>query len=204
MIKYNPHVKRLLDFSFALLALGVLSPFLALVSILIVIDSKGKPFFRQVRIGKDLSPFLLVKFRTMVERRNPGLGDFEPGDKSRVTRLGKILRKTKVDELPELFNVLKGEMSIVGPRPEVKRYVEAFADHFSEVLTVKPGLSDLASITYRNEEEILAGQNDPEEYYLSVILPAKLRMAKLYIENVSLKTDLRIIFLTLKSLFSRL
>lgn len=124
--------------------------------------------------------------------------EFDPGDSSRVTKLGEILRKTKIDELPELFNVLIGDMSIVGPRPEVASYVEAYPTDFAEVLKIRPGLSDLASIKYRNEEMILKSHINPEKYYRDVILPDKLRLAKHYAEKISLKTDLRIIKNTIR------
>jgi lipopolysaccharide/colanic/teichoic acid biosynthesis glycosyltransferase len=125
---------------------------------------------------------------------------FEPGTSVRITRLGKILRQTKVDELPALFNVLRGEMSIVGPRPEVAKYVHNHLEDFKEILQMRPGLTDFASIKYRNEEHILASQPDPENYYRYVILPDKLSLAKRYAEQVSLETDLRIIKYTMKSI----
>jgi lipopolysaccharide/colanic/teichoic acid biosynthesis glycosyltransferase len=125
---------------------------------------------------------------------------FSPGDNSRVTKLGNILRKTKIDELPELFNVVNGDMSIVGPRPEVAFYVEAYREDFVEILKIRPGLSDLASIKYRAEEMILQSHANPEQYYLDVILPDKLRLARQYLEIISFKTDLRIIGDTFKNI----
>jgi lipopolysaccharide/colanic/teichoic acid biosynthesis glycosyltransferase len=136
----------------------------------------------------------------MKEEKNAQNQQFKPGDNRRVTCIGRILRKTKLDELPELFNVLFGDMSIVGPRPEVKNYVWLYQDDYDIVLRVKPGLSDLASIKYRNEEKILALQMDPDAYYRTVILPDKLALTRLYIENISLKTDLHIIWETIKSI----
>jgi len=131
--------------------------------------------------------------------RNKRKKEFEPGNTDRVTRVGIFLRKTKLDELPEVLNVLNLDMSIVGPRPEVEKYVWANTENFSEILKIRPGLSDFASIKYRDEESILAGQTDPEEYYFNVILPDKLSLAKLYVKNVSFSTDLRIIIDTIKS-----
>jgi lipopolysaccharide/colanic/teichoic acid biosynthesis glycosyltransferase len=128
-------------------------------------------------------------------------GLFEPGDARRVTVIGKFLRKTKVDELPELINVLVGDMSIVGPRPEVEKYVGLFTSEYQAVLKVRPGLSDLASIKYRNEEMMLAAQTNPEKFYLEEILPDKLRLAKKYIEDISFKTDMQIMFKTIISIF---
>jgi len=120
-----------------------------------------------------------------------------------VTRVGSFLRRTKLDELPEFFNVLNGDMSIVGPRPEVADYVRVYSEDFNQTLKIRPGLSDFSSIKYRNEEAILAGQPDPEAYYLNVILPDKLRLAKLYVKNVSFNTDLQIIIDTIKSIMTR-
>jgi lipopolysaccharide/colanic/teichoic acid biosynthesis glycosyltransferase len=127
------------------------------------------------------------------------LSEFDPGDHSRVTRVGSFLRRTKLDELPEFFNVINGDMSIVGPRPEVADYVQAYSEDFKLIFKVRPGLSDFASIKYRDEEAILAGKPDPGAYYLNVILPDKLRLAKLYVRNVSFSTDFRIIIDTIKS-----
>jgi len=133
--------------------------------------------------------------------KGAGAKEFDPGDSRRITRVGWILRKMKLDELPELFNVLNGDMSIVGPRPEVEKYVNFYSEKFKEILKIRPGLSDYASIKYRAEESILASQSDPEEYYLRVILPDKLLLAKHYVEEISLSTDLRIIRDTLRSIF---
>jgi lipopolysaccharide/colanic/teichoic acid biosynthesis glycosyltransferase len=127
-------------------------------------------------------------------------GLFEPGDTRRVTFIGKFLRKTKADELPELFNVLIGDMSILGPRPEIKKYVELFPEEYDLVLSVRPGLSDSASIKYRNEEEILAAKTDPEEYYLKIILPDKLVLAKEYVDNISFRADMKMVYKTVKSI----
>ena len=128
---------------------------------------------------------------------------FNPGDDARVTRLGKFIRKTKIDELPELINVFKGEMSIIGPRPEVSRYVEIYPDKFNRIFSVRPGLSDFASIKYRDEEKILSNQSDPERFYIETILPDKLRLAQQYVDAISFQTDMKIIFETLKELFGK-
>ena len=165
------------------------------------LESRGPAFFRQKRAGRNQKPFQLLKFRSMVISQNPEQEEFELGDSSRITRLGSLLRRNKLDELPELFNVLNGDMSIVGPRPEVEKYVQFYPDDFKEILAVRPGLSDFASIKYRNEEEILAKQDNPEKYYIKEILPDKLKLARKYLEEISLKTDLRIIGKTIKSLF---
>ena len=198
MLQYNPYVKRSVDFFLSVIGLLFLSPLFLFLSILICLESKGPPFFVQERIGKGMVPFRLIKFRSMTSDWENSGKEFDPGDSSRVTKLGEILRKTKIDELPELFNVLIGDMSIVGPRPEVASYVEAYPTDFAEVLKIRPGLSDLASIKYRNEEMILKSHINPEKYYRDVILPDKLRLAKHYAEKISLKTDLRIIKNTIR------
>ena len=198
MIGYHPHIKRWIDVLFSSLAILCLSPIFVLISILICIDSKGPPFFIQERVGRGIIPFRLIKFRSMVNKEFDESGGFSPGDGRRVTKIGRLLRKTKIDELPELFNILKGDMSFVGPRPEVAKYVNACLKDYKIILIVRPGLSDLASIKYRDEEQILADKNDPEKYYRDIILPDKLLIAKSYVEIISLKTDLSIIGNTLK------
>jgi lipopolysaccharide/colanic/teichoic acid biosynthesis glycosyltransferase len=203
LIQYDPQLKRILDMVLASSALILLSPLFCFLIVLIRLDSPGPAFFKQKRVGKDFRPFMLIKFRSMRHDSSVLEGQFEPGDGRRITRVGKVLRKTKLDELPEMFNVLIGDMSVVGPRPEVETYVEIFRDEYKRVLKVKPGLSDLASIKYRNEEEILAGRLDPEKFYMERILPDKLQLAIKYIEKESFKTDLSIIIETLKRILSR-
>jgi lipopolysaccharide/colanic/teichoic acid biosynthesis glycosyltransferase len=168
------------------------------------VESKGPPFFVQVRIGKEMLPFRLIKFRSMIQINGSGKNQFNPGDNRRITKIGKFLRKTKIDELPELINIIKGEMSIVGPRPEVEEYVNVYLEDFKEILKIRPGLTDFASIKYRDEENILASQRDPENYYLNVVLPDKLSLGKSYLEQVSFGTDLHIVKDTLKSIFGDL
>jgi lipopolysaccharide/colanic/teichoic acid biosynthesis glycosyltransferase len=187
-VNYFPALKRSLDILLSSLALIFLSPLFYLISIFIKSNSKGPVFFSQKRIGQDFKPFNLTKFRSMTVAENPRVWEFEPGGKSRVTRVGAFLRKFKFDELPELFNVLNGDMSIVGPRPEVEKYVLAYPEDFESTLRVRPGLSDFASIRYHDEEAILASQKDPEKYYREVILPDKLDLAKQYIKEISFKT----------------
>jgi lipopolysaccharide/colanic/teichoic acid biosynthesis glycosyltransferase len=147
-----------------------------------------------------MRPFRLIKFRTMVSVDDSAKLQFEPGEKSRITKVGKVLRSTKIDELPELINVLKGDMSIVGSRPEVPKYVQLYPNDFKAVLQVRPGLSDYASIKYRNEEEVLAQHAVSENYYRHVILPDKLLLARKYTEDVSFRTDFHIIVETVKSI----
>ena len=198
-MRYYPLFKMLLDLFLSTIGLLVFSPLCYLILIFIKLDSPGTVFFRQKRIGQHFQPFQLVKFRSMSVSREVVLSEFDPGDHSRVTRVGSFLRRTKLDELPEFFNVINGDMSIVGPRPEVADYVQAYSEDFNQIFKIRPGLSDFASIKYRDEEAILAGKPDPEAYYLNVILPDKLSLAKLYVKNVSFNTDLQIIIDTIKS-----
>jgi len=200
-MRYYPTIKRLLDILLSLAALSILSPLFCFTILFIKLDSNGPAFFRQQRIGKDFRPFGLIKFRSMVH--NPQKSQFNPGDESRVTRIGRFIRKTKIDELPELLNVLRGNMSIIGPRPEVSRYVEIYPDKFNKILSVRPGLSDFASIKYRDEEKILSNQYDPERFYIETILPDKLRLAQQYVDAISFQTDMKIIFETLKEVLSK-
>jgi lipopolysaccharide/colanic/teichoic acid biosynthesis glycosyltransferase len=180
--KYEIFGKRLFDIVCSFLGLAALSPILALVS---------------------LEPFNLIKFRSMIVVNDPEKCQFNPGDESRVTRIGFFLRKAKIDELPELLNVLKGEMSFVGPRPEVFKYREIYAGEFAPILSLRPGITDLASIKYRNEEELLRQSADPEKMYREVILPDKLKMCLTYKEIISFKTDVSIIIATLRRILWR-
>jgi lipopolysaccharide/colanic/teichoic acid biosynthesis glycosyltransferase len=196
-------LKRALDIMFSAAGLVVLFPLLVIIAILIKSDSSGPVFFRQKRIGRHFIPFDLYKFRSMVTdapRMGPGI---TAGHDPRITRIGRVLRKTKIDELPQLLNVLKGDMSLVGPRPELTRYVELFKDDFAEVLTVQPGITDYASIRYRDEESILASYADPVEGYVNDILPAKLALNKQYVRDRSLWVDVGIIFRTLYAIVQR-
>ncbi|MFH1932634.1 MAG: sugar transferase [Pseudomonadota bacterium] len=201
MLYYNPHIKRLVDLTLAALAFILFSPLLYFIIIFIKLDSTGSTFFGQKRVGRDFRPFQLLKFRSMAVPDDLKQGQFEPGGSSRITRVGSFLRKTKLDELPELYNVFNGDMSIVGPRPEVEKYVELYTKDFEAVLKVRPGLSDFASIKYRDEELILAGRKDPEGYYINTILPDKLNLAKQYAQQISFKIDMRIIRKTFQRIF---
>jgi len=203
VLTYNPHIKRLIDLALCMTAIFFLSPLFIFLAVLIRIESKGSPFFYQERIGKRMLPFRLIKFRSMTCRNDACEGQFDPGDTCRVTKVGNILRKTKIDELPELINVIRGDMSIVGPRPEVEEYVQAYAEDFKEILQIRPGLTDFASIKYRDEENILASQPNPKIYYWHVILPDKLSLAKRYVKQISFDTDLRIIKNTLRSIIRK-
>lgn len=193
-------IKRSFDIVFSLFFLILLFPVFIIISIWITLDSKGPIFYRQLRVGLKRSNFHLYKFRSMkIDSDKLGLltvGNRDP----RITRSGMFIRKYKIDELPQLINVLFGDMSIVGPRPEVPKYVALYSSDQLKVLSVKPGISDFASIHYRNENEILSQVADPEKFYVEQILPEKLKMNLDYIKNQSFKTDLRIIFATLKAI----
>jgi len=190
-------LKRLFDIIFSALGLTICLPLFAVVAVLIKAGSKGPVFFAQERVGRDFKPFRLYKFRTMVvDAPSKGLLITTGGD-SRVTPLGRFLRKTKVDELPQLVNVLKGNMSIVGPRPEVEKYVDRYKKDYAEILKVRPGITDSASLKFRNEEAVLKEQEDPEEYYVNVLLPEKIELAKQYVKTTSFTNDLKLIILTL-------
>lgn len=188
--------KRFFDIVVSLLGILVTSPILLVVALLIKLTSKGPVFYKQERIGKNEKPFRILKFRTMVVNADTqGLKITVDGDK-RITGVGEFLRKSKLDELPQLFNVLFGQMSLVGPRPEVKEYVDLYTEEQRKVLSVRPGITDYASVCFRNENEILAQAEDPQKEYIEHIMPLKLRYNQKYIEEMGVFTDLKLIFLT--------
>jgi lipopolysaccharide/colanic/teichoic acid biosynthesis glycosyltransferase len=190
-------LKRTFDLLASLIGLALLAPFGLLVALAIKFDSRGPVFFRQVRVGRDFRPFRIYKFRTMVADAPARGGQLTAGADPRITRVGRVLRKTKVDELPQLINVLTGDMSLVGPRPEVPKYVELFASDYRDILSVRPGITDPASVKYRDEGKVLAAAPDPEAAYIEQILPEKIALARQYIERSSLAYDVGIIFRTL-------
>ena len=195
-------MKRIFDLLFSFLGLVILSPFLLVIAILIVIDSKGDIFYLQQRVGKDNKDFNIFKFRTM-RPNSDKQGLLTVGAKdSRITKIGVFLRKYKIDELPQLINVLIGNMSFVGPRPEVRKYVDLYNSEQKKVLTVKPGITDYASIKYSNENELLAKSENPEKTYIEEIMPAKLELNLKYIKEASLLTDIKIIFKTFAKIVS--
>ena len=189
-------MKRLFDITASFLGLILLSPFLITISFLIILTMPGPILFRQQRVGKNRKLFKLNKFRSMSVKKGSEKGHFDIGDKSRITKLGRILRKFKLDELPQLFNVLVGDMSLVGPRPEVQKWTEIYPEKWDIVLKVKPGITDNASIFFRNEEEILANSCSPEKTYELEILPKKLDYYIDYVNNNSFWGDIKIIFRT--------
>lgn len=196
-------MKRIFDICASSIGLLLLSPLLAAAAIAVRIGSAGPMLFRQERIGRGGQPFSVLKFRTMVTNAAKLGGPITFGNDPRVTPIGRFLRKTKIDELPQIFNVLKGDMSFVGPRPEVRRYVEMFHDDYAEILKIRPGITDLASIKYRDEATILGLAADPEEEYVRRVLPEKIRLAREYLRRQSLPLDIAIIFGTLFSLLHR-
>jgi lipopolysaccharide/colanic/teichoic acid biosynthesis glycosyltransferase len=190
-------MKRTFDILVSAAGIVLLSPVLLVVALLIKIDSPGPVFFLQERVGRRFRPFHIYKFRTM-EPEAPRLGKLiTVGEDPRITRIGRVLRLTKIDELPQLLNVLKGDMSLVGPRPEVRQYVELFRPDYEEILQVSPGITDLASLRYRRESEILGQAENPEERYVREILPEKIRLAKEYLHRSSFWFDAGLIVQTL-------
>lgn len=189
--------KRLFDIVLSFTGLVLLAPLLLIAGVLVRLTSAGPVLFCQERFGLGFRPFTIYKFRTMVADAPQRGAAITCGDDPRITRLGRILRKTKIDELPQLFNVLRGDMSFVGPRPEVRRYVEMFRDDYREILAVRPGITDLASIEYRNESELLGRAADPHVEYVDRILPHKIRLAKEYRRRSSVLFDLSLILRTL-------
>lgn len=193
-------MKRIFDFVVAIVGLSLLFPFLLFIGMLIKIDDNGPVFFKQERVGKGGKLFILYKFRSMKAVDVRFANRFAPGDLSRLTRFGRILRVCKIDELPQLFNVLKGEMSLVGPRPEVQKWVGVYPQRWKLVLSVRPGITDYASILFRNEERTLVESCDPEADYKNIILPKKLDHYEDYILNRSFSGDMKIICKTFISL----
>lgn len=193
-------MKRLFDIVFSFVGIVILSPVLVIISLVVALSSKGGAFYKQKRVGKGNKDFTLYKFRSMrVDSDKQSLITIGNKD-SRVTPIGYYLRKYKIDELPQLFNVLKGDMSFVGPRPEVRYYVDMYTDKQKQVLNVRPGITDPASITFRNENELLAQQPNPKQYYITSIMPEKLRINLEYINNRSFFKDIKIILQTIKAI----
>lgn len=184
------------DILFAVIGIIIFFPFLLIIAILIKLTSKGTVFFKQTRVGKNNEDFKLFKFRTM-KTDAEAKGQLTVGGRdNRITTIGYYLRKFKLDELPQFFNVLLGEMSFVGPRPEVRKYVNFYNDEQRKILEVLPGITDKASIEFRNENELLASANNPEQFYIEVIMPQKIKLNQQFIQNRNLKNYFTILFLT--------
>jgi lipopolysaccharide/colanic/teichoic acid biosynthesis glycosyltransferase len=195
-------VKRTVDLLIAAVALVLLSPVYAVVAILIKREDRGPVLYRAQRVGKLGVPFRMLKFRTMVLNADRIGGPSTAGDDPRLTRIGRRIRRYKLDEIPQLWNVVRGEMSLVGPRPEVQHYVDMYTPDERLILSVKPGITDWASIRYRNEGEILRGSSDPERDYLEKIRPGKIRLGLEYVRRQSVWTDIGIIAQTVRALFT--
>jgi lipopolysaccharide/colanic/teichoic acid biosynthesis glycosyltransferase len=194
--------KRLFDIVGSFVALIFLLPLFLAVALLIKLDSRGPVFFKQRRMGRGFRPFFIYKFRTMKENAESSGRLITIGQDPRITRTGRFLRKAKLDEIPQLINVLKGEMSFVGPRPEVPQFVELFRRDYAEILTIRPGITDLASLKYRDEAALLDTADNPEEEYVKRVLPDKIRLAKDYLRCSSLIFDLSVMAKTVVKLFA--
>lgn len=195
---YKNFGKRFFDIGASTVSLLLLSPLFLYIAIWIKISSKGPIFYIQKRVGKDFKEFNLYKFRSMVtgaDKKGPGVTS---SDDDRITKVGKFIRKTKIDELPQLLNVLKGDMSLVGPRPELMKFVNYKKDEYKKVLTIRPGITDNAAIAFRNEEKIMAQYDDKESAYIEHILPQKIKLYYEYIDNISFSNDIKLILKTLK------
>ena len=192
-------LKRIFDIISSLFGLILLSPFMIIIAILIKLDSKGPIFFKQVRVTKNGREFKIFKYRTM-RVGSDKFSQITVGKDSRITKVGDFLRKYKLDEIPQLINVLIGDMSLVGPRPEVPKYVALYTEEQKEILKVRAGITDYASIEFSNENDILANEADPEKAYIEKIMPKKIELNKKYLSEISILTDIKIILLTIKKI----
>jgi len=197
---YSPRGKRIVDVIVAGIGIVLFIPLLIVTSIAILIQDGPPVLFRQQRVGRHGRPFKILKFRTMSNFGALEVSQFELGNRSRITVLGKFLRRHKIDELPQLVNVILGDMSLIGPRPEVEQWTKIYPEKWREVLTVRPGITDFASVEFRDEESLLAKSNDPDMTYRNVILPRKLEYYAAYVRNVRLLTDIRILKRTVMTL----
>ncbi len=188
--------KRVFDILSSLIALVIFSPILMIISIWIALDSRGGIFYRQIRVGKNQKEFGLYKFRSMRSYSDKA-GQITIGNDSRITKVGEFIRKFKIDEIPQLINIIKGDMSVVGPRPEVPKYVKMYSAEQLNVLTVLPGLTDYASIEYLDEQKILGAADDPDKAYIEEVMPAKLKLNLKYIADRSFWLDIKLIFRTI-------
>jgi len=194
---YRLYIKNIFDFVAAFAGLVFFAPILAAIAAIIRIFDGSPVFFAQERVGRNFKLFKLIKFRTMVVGAEAKGAAVTKGEDPRITPIGKFLRRYKLDELPQLINVLKGDMSIVGPRPEVRLYVEAFLDDYKRILTIKPGITDYATLEYRDEEKILNKFENVQQGYLTEVLPEKIKLYYRYLDDMSFVADVKIIFKTL-------
>ncbi len=196
-------MKRIVDVILSCIVIIIFSPLFLVIAALIKLTSPGPVFYRQSRVGLNGREFLMLKFRTMYNNADKSGGPLTLSNTDqRITATGRFLRKYKLDELPQFFNVLEGTMSIVGPRPEVKKYVALYSPEQLKVLSVLPGITDFASIRYNNEAEVLEKQEDPETYYIQYIMPEKIRLNQRYLSHPTLANYFRVIFLTIGKILS--
>lgn len=200
---YKKFLKRIFDIIIAATFLLLFIPLMIIVSLLIKLEDGGEVFYKGLRIGRNGRPFHIIKFRTMVMDADKMGGSSTSNDDPRITRIGRVLRKYKLDELPQLINVLKGDMSIVGPRPEVEEYVRLFTEDEMKILSVRPGITDWASIWNPDEGKVLSKYDDPDRAYMEIIRPKKLELQKKYIDELSFISDVKIILLTIKTVIFR-
>lgn len=191
-------LKRIFDTILSLFGLVILLPFMLIIAIFIKLDSKGPVFFKQVRVTKNGREFKIFKYRTM-RVGSDKYSQITVGKDNRITKVGAFLRKYKLDEIPQLINVLIGDMSLVGPRPEVPKYVALYTDEQKEILKVRAGITDYASIEFSDENDLLASEEDPEKAYIEKVMPKKIELNKKYISEISILTDIKIILLTIKN-----
>ncbi|ALF20450.1 sugar transferase [Fusobacterium nucleatum] len=191
--------KRIFDIVISFVGLLILFPFFLIIALLIKIDSKGPVFFKQIRITKGGKEFKIFKYRTM-KVGSDKYSQITVGKDDRITKVGSFLRKYKLDEIPQLINVLIGDMSLVGPRPEVPKYVALYTDEQKEILKVRAGITDYASIEFSDENDLLASEKNPEEAYIEKIMPKKIELNKKYLSEISVLADVRIILLTIKKI----
>ena len=192
-------LKRIFDITLSLFGLIILLPFMLIIAILIKIDSKGPVFFKQIRVTKNGKEFKIFKYRTM-RVGSDKYSQITVGKDDRITKIGSFLRKYKLDEIPQLINVLIGDMSLVGPRPEVLKYVALYTDEQKEILKVRAGITDYASIEFSDENDLLASEEEPEKAYIEKIMPKKIELNKKYLSKISILTDIKIILLTIKKI----
>lgn len=194
---YGKYGKRVFDLLISIPSIIILLPVFIIIAALIKLESSGPIVFSQERIGRYGRPFRIYKFRTMVKNA-PEIGtSITSANDPRITKVGKFLRKFKIDEILQIINVIKGDMSIIGPRPEIKKYIDMFKEDYKEILRIRPGMTDYASITFRNEEEFLSKFSNIEEGYIKEVLPQKIELYKRYLKDMSLITDVKIFFKTI-------
>lgn len=195
---YKVFGKRLFDIIATIIGGLLLLPLLLVIAGWIKLSSRGPLFYIQKRVGKDFEEFDLYKFRSMIVDADKQGPSITSGDDPRITKIGRIIRRTKIDELPQLLNVLKGDMSLVGPRPEVLKFVKLQEEEYKKVLSVKPGITDNAAIEFRDEETIMEQYTDKEKAYVEEVLPKKIKLYNQYIDNISFWNDIKLILKTLK------